>query len=310
MTDLNPLIVILGPTASGKTGLALALAKEFGAELVNADSRQIYRGMDIATNKISGRDVEKKELDGRTIYLMEGIPVHLIDIIDPDENFSLVRYKQAALESIDEIHKKDKLPILVGGTGLYISAVVDNLDIPHAPADDNLRQALEKKDAEELFNALSKIDPDAADSIGARNKRKLIRALEVYKATGQPFSSQKKKGRPLFDILELGLKTERTGLYARIDERVDEMMESGHLEETQSLLKIYSRDLPAMSGIGYREMADHLEKDLPLEEAIQQIKYHTHQYARRQITWFKRDPRIHWIEKDSEAQGLVKDFLK
>jgi len=310
MANLKPLIVILGPTASGKTGLALALAEEFDAELVNADSRQIYRGMDIATNKISRQDTEKKMTDGETIYLVGGIPIHLLDIIDPDDNFSLAQYKQTALEIIRKIHDKGKLPILVGGTGLYISAVVDNLEIPQAPADDDLRRTLEKKNTEELFNALGKIDPDAADSIGARNKRKLIRALEVYKVTGRPFSSQKKKGQPLFDILELGINTERDALYARIDERVDEMVVSGLLEETRKLLARYSPNLPAMSGIGYREIAAHLEKGTPLEEAIQQIKYHTHQYARRQLTWFKRDSRIKWVENYQEAELIIEKMIK
>lgn len=310
MTELKPLVVILGPTASGKTGMALELAKKFQGELVNADSRQIYRGMDIATNKFPGTDMQKKEVGGKTAYLAGGIPIHLLDLADPDRNFTLADYKAAALEAIGEIQSRSRLPILAGGTGLYISAAVDNLSIPEAPPDENLRQELEKKDSAGLYGALERIDPEAADSIGRSNKRKLIRALEVYKATGRPFSGQKTKGEPLFHILEIGIKTPREELYEKIDGRVDEMIKTGLVEETRKLLEKYAPDIPAMSGIGYKEIGAHLRGDISLDEAAQRIKWRTHQYARRQLTWFKRDPRIHWVKGYEEAESLVRNFLK
>ncbi len=309
MSNLNPLLVILGPTASGKTGLALRLAKEFGGELVNADSRQIYKGMNIGTNKTLGANAKKTEVGGETVYLVDGIPLHLLDLVNPDQIFTLAEYKTLALEKIDAIHKRRKLPILVGGTGLYLSVIVDNLEIPQAPPDVTLRQELEQKTFAELYEALVRIDPEAAESIGQDNKRKLIRALEVYKITGKPFSDQKTKGKPLFNVLEIGLWTERNELYARIDERVEEMMKAGLVEETKGLLTNYDVELPAMSGIGYKEIGSYLRGEISLDEAVQQIKWHTHQYARRQLTWFKRDERIRWVEEHEEAERLARNFV-
>lgn len=310
MTRLTPLIVILGPTASGKTGLALALAKKWEGELVNADSRQIYEGMDIATNKLVGETMTKTTMDGETVYHIDGVPLHLLDIITPHQGFSLAEYKIAALKKIEDIQKRGKLPILVGGTGLYISSIVDNLTIPKAPADMELRSELAKKDTQTLFNDLEQMDPTAAESIGSDNKRKLIRALEVCITTGTPFSSQQKKGEPLFDTLQIGLHVERAELYAKIDERVDRMIASGLIEEAARLSQRYADDLPAMTGIGYREILAHLRGEIPLEEAVRQIKFHTHQYARRQITWWKRDQSIQWVEDYEEAEKMVERFLK
>jgi tRNA dimethylallyltransferase len=266
--------------------------------------------MDIATNKLDSATTTKKTAGGKKLYFIDNTPLHLLDLINPDENFSLADYKKVALKKIEETHKQNKLPILVGGTGLYISAVVDNLEIPEAPPDDRLRTELEKKNSNELYSALKRIDPIAADSIGESNKRKLIRALEVYKATGRPFSDQQKRGKPLFDILEIGIRTERKELYKKIDERVDKMIETGLVEETKKLLKKYDPTLPAMSGIGYKEIISCLKNEITLEEAAQQIKWHTHQYARRQITWFNRDKSISWVDNYSEAEKLAEKFLK
>lgn len=310
MNELKSLIVILGPTASGKTELALKLAKKFDGELVNADSRQVYKEMDIATNKVSGAKVEKKDIGGETVYLTDDVPTHLLDLVSPDENFSLADYKEAALRRIDEIRSRGKLPILVGGTGLYISTIVDNLDIPKAPPDEKMRIELEKKDTAELFDELKKIDPASAASIGPSNKRKIIRALEVCRTTGLPFSTQQKKGEPLFSILQIGIEIDRKKLYEKIDKRVDEMVRAGLVEETERLIKKYSAELPAMSGIGYKEIGSYLRKEIPLEEAVQRIKFHTHQYARRQMTWFKRDEKIHWVRDSREAEKIVGKFIK
>ncbi len=310
MSELKSLIIILGPTASGKTGLALQLAKEFNGELINADSRQIYREMDIATNKIDVNEISREELKDETVYFIKDVPIYMLDLINPDKTFSLADYKKIALKKIYEIQNKDKLPILVGGTGLYISSITDNLEIPKAPANKSLRNELEQKDSADLFKVLQKLDPDSAESIGRNNKRKLIRALEVYKITGKPFSKSQIKGTPLFNILEIGIQIDRKELYEKIDKRVDQMIKSGIIEETKKLQEKYSSDLPAMTGIGYKEIGSYLRSEISLDEAIQQIKWHTHQYARRQITWFKRDNRIRWIKDYQEAKKLIEEFLK
>lgn len=310
MDNLKPLIVILGPTASGKTGLALELAKKFNGELINADSRQIYKEMDIATNKIGEDIVIKKNVQNETVYFIDTIPIYLMDLIDPDQDFSLAEYKKIAVEEIKEVQEKGCLPILVGGTGLYISAIVDNLDIPQAAPDKNLRQELEKESVEDLFAQLQKVDPASAESIGPDNKRKIIRALEVYRTSGKPFSSLQKKGKPLFDVLQIGIKTDRDELYKKIDQRVEQMVKTGLIEETEKLLGKYDSNLPSMTGIGYREIGHFLRSEMELQDAVQQIKFHTHQYARRQITWFKRDNRINWVENYQEAEKLVSDYIK
>ena len=289
------LIVILGSTASGKTELALELAKKNNGEIINADSRQIYKEMDIGTgNRENGYWI---------------LDIHLIDIINPNQKFSLSQYKKLAIEKIREIQERNKTPFLVGGTGLYISSIVDNLEIPKAPPDNKIREKLSKLSSEELFEELKKIDLKSAEIIGGNNKRKLIRALEVYEITGKPFSAQQTKGRPLFDVLQIGIKTDREKLYKKIDQRVDKMIEMGLVKEVQNLTKKYSFDLPAMSGIGYQEIGLYLQNKTTLEEAVQRMKFRTHQYARRQMTWFRRDERIEWIEDYKEAERLVEKFL-
>jgi tRNA dimethylallyltransferase len=202
------------------------------------------------------------------------------------------------------------LPILAGGTGLYIRAIVDNLNIPKAPPDNKIRIALEKQPTERLFSMLNKIDPKSASVIGQHNKRKLIRAIEVHKLTGKPFSSQQIKGGPLFNVLEIGINIDREKLYKKIDLRVDKIIKNGLISETEYLIKKYGNDLPAMTGIGYKEVSQYLSNGLPIAEAAQLIKFRTHQYARRQMTWFKRDERIKWIRNSKEAGSLVSSFLK
>ena len=303
MSNQKPkLIVILGPTASGKTGLALKLAEKFNGEIINADSRQVYKEMDIGTNKTENQKSVKLEIK-------TDIPTHLISVINPDEKFSLSQYKKLAIEKIKGTQRRNKIPFLVGGTGLYISSVIDNLKIPKAPPNEKIREKLEKLNSKELFNKLKKVDLKSAKIIGENNKRKLIRALEVYEITGKPFSFQQTKSKPLFNILQIGIKTDREKLYKKIDQRVDKMVEIGLVEETKNLAEKYSFDLPAMSGIGYREIGLYLQNKIALDEAIQKMKFRTHQYARRQMTWFRRDERIKWIENYKEAEKLVKKFL-
>lgn len=318
MSTLKPLIVILGPTSSGKTEMGLRLAKKFNGEIVNADSRQIYKGMDIGTGspikienvkiKMKNDNIKFKNKHIKAIVI-NNIPHHLFHIKNPNQKFSLSQYKKLAIKTINDIHKRGKIPILVGGTGLYINAIVDNLEIPKAPPSKIIRQKLEKHTNKYLFNKLKKIDPKAAEIIGPQNKRKLIRALEVYKITGKPFSAQQIKGKPLFNILQIGIKTDREKLYKKIDKRVDKMIEDGLIKETKKLSKKYSFVLPAMSGIGYLEIGQYLEKKISLDDAIQKIKFRTHQYARRQMTWFRRDERIEWVDNYKKAEKLVEKFL-
>lgn len=298
---IKKIIVILGPTASGKTELALKIAKSLSAtasgEIISADSRQIYRGMNIGTAK-------------PTLKQQRIIPHHLIDIIEPNKNFALSQYKKLAIKKIREIHKKNKIPFLVGGTGLYIQAIVDNLKIPQVKPNKKIREKLEKINLPTLLKQLQKLDPITAQTIDIHNKRRLIRALEVCLITKKPFSQQREKGKPLFDILQIGIKIDKKNLNRKINQRVDEMIETGLVEEVKSLVKKYSSQLPAMSGIGYREIIQYLDNKISLEYAKNLIKLHTRQYAKRQMTWFKRDKKIKWVKNYQEARKLASNFLK
>lgn len=319
MSITNKLIVILGPTASGKSELALKLAKKYNGEIINADSRQIYKEMVIGT----GSPAKTKNLKLKTkncnlkfrnknikSIVINKILHHLYHFIKPDQKFSVAEYKELVIETIRDIHRRNKIPILVGGTGLYISAVVDNFKIPKAPPNKKIRSELEKKSAKYLFFRLKKIDPSSAQIIGLYNKRKLIRALEVYKITGKPFSDQQIKGKPLFDILQIGIKINREKLYKKIDQRVNGMIKNGLIKETEKLSKKYGFNLPAMSGIGYKEIGLYLTGKTSLKEVAQLIKFRTHQYARRQMTWFRRDERIIWVENYKVAVKTIDSFLK
>lgn len=292
MTKNKPkLLVIVGPTASGKTALAVALAKAFNGELISADSRTIYKGMDIGT----GKDLS--------------YPHKMVDVVRPDQTLTLADYKAKAVRAIRAAIKKGKLPILVGGTGLYVWAIVDNLLIPKVPPNAKMREELEKKSAPELFKLLQSIDPAAA-AVTGENKRRIIRALEVVSASGEKFSNATKKGEPLFDCLELGLLVPREELKARIDGRVDGMMADGFMNEVMALRqKLYPPNLPAMSGIGYAELNAVIDGRQSLDEAVAKIKARTRQYARRQMTWFKRDKTIVWLEHPEKAAVVVKKWL-
>jgi len=293
MQKIKPkLLVIVGPTASGKTSLAIALAKQFNGELIAADSRTIYKGMDIGTGK------EKS------------FPHRLIDVVEPDQTLNLADYKTKVLAAIRAALKKGKLPILVGGTGLYVWAVVDNLLIPKVPPNEKMRVELEKKSTPALLKLLASIDPAAAKVTGS-NKRRIIRALEVTALSGEKFSNATKKGKPLFDCLQVGLLAPREELVARINKRVDEMMKAGFMNEVMELRKkLYPPNLPAMSGIGYAELNAVIDGKKSLSEAVERIKARTRQYARRQMTWFKRDPRIHWVSSREDVFKLLSSFVQ
>ncbi len=265
--------------------------------------------MDIGTNKLEIGNWKLK-CKNNIQYSISDIPVHLINITYPDQVFSLAQYKRLAIQTIRNIHKKGKLPILVGGTGLYIKAIVYNLNIPKAPPSPKVRIKLEKQSISKLFKKLQKVDPKSAEIIGPHNKRKMIRALEVYEVTGRPFSSQQIKGKPLFDVCEIGIKIDREKLYKKIDKRVDLMIKDGLIDETKFLVKKYGNELPAMTGIGYKEINQYIKSEISLKEASQLIKFRTHQYARRQMTWFKRDGRIIWINNLKKAKEIVNIFLR
>jgi tRNA dimethylallyltransferase len=313
------LIVVLGPTASGKTKMSIKLAKEFNGEIVSADSRQIYKEMDIGTakpfqsqkSKLKSQKYKSKSKNNKCRPLIiNNIPHYLIDVIYPDQEFNVAIYKKLAIKIIKDIQKRKKLPFLVGGTGLYISAIVDNLKFPGVKPDKKLRKKLEKKSAKELFQIYQKLDPKGANLIEKENKRRLIRAIEVCKITNKPFSQLRKKGKPLFDILQIGIDLPKDILRKRIKRRVEEMIKLGLEEEAKKLIKKYSWDLPSLQTIGYQEWKDYFEGKVSLKEVKEKIFYHTWQYARRQMTWFKRDKRIHWIKNQKEAEKLIEQFLK
>jgi tRNA dimethylallyltransferase len=304
---MEKLIAIVGPTAVGKSRFALCLAEEFGGEIVNADSRQIYSYMNIGTAK-----------PGREEFAR--IPHHLFDIIKPDENFSLADYQSRAFKVIREIQSRGKVPFLVGGSGQYVWGVIENWTIPRVAPDTELRKNLEKRAAAEgnasLFAELQRIDPEGARRTGPFNTRRIIRALEVSQTTGVPFSTQRKKGIPPFETFIIGLTDNRKRLYERIDRRVDAMIKSGLVEEVENLVKMgYDFSLPAMSAIGYREIGEFIRGGIDMETAINRIKFGTHRYVRQQYNWFKlKDDRIKWFDAGEdplpEMQNLIIDFLK
>lgn len=224
------------------------------------------------------------------------VPHHLIDVVEPDHEFTIAHYRTLALEAIEDVLARGKLPLLVGGSGLYIRAVTEGLAVPEVPPDPDYRRALEQRPEDELHRELAAVDAPAAERIDPRNTRRVIRALEVWRATGRRFSEQQETSAPAFEVRKVGLTCNRELLYRRIDARVDDMMEAGLLDEVRWLADRYSWDLPAMSGIGYRQLGRHLRGEIALEAAVQRIKYDTHRYARQQYTWFSlEDASIRWF---------------
>jgi len=302
------LVAIVGPTAVGKSELALRLAQEFNAEIVNADSRQVYRHMDIGTSKPT---LAEKAL----------IPHHVIDVVDPHEDFNLAVYCQLATSAIEAIQRKHKLPLLVGGSGLYVWSIVEGWRIPSVPPDPKLRRHLEIRAKKEgiysLHRELQTVDPVAALKIAPTNMRRVIRALEIYRTSGTPPSQIWCKRAPDFPVLVIGLTVERAELYHRIDRRVERMVDEGLVDEVKWLLESgYGLSLPSMSGIGYRQIGEFLEGEMSLPAAIDRIKYETHRLARHQYAWFRlNDGRIHWLNVGhpfvilNEAKNLVGDFV-
>lgn len=370
---LPPLMVIIGPTASGKTDLAVELSNEFNGEIVNADSRQVYKEINIASAKPKfenwkmSRTLNSNPQGMRyptkagKIGNYRSVPHHLFDIVKPDEEFNVTHFKKLALETIKEIHASGKLPFLVGGTGLWISAVVDNLEFPDVPPNLKLRKqldqplchsrpvsrygvnsggnsglrraqalidlVLERSEAEskgsgsqgfrpgmtnttqQLYQQLIAKDPDAALFIDSKNRRRIIRALEVIEATGKPFSVLRARNSPLFRPLMLGITRPMKELEQRIEKRIKEQIKNGLEQEAHNLLSKYNPRLPSLSSISVREWKGYFDETHTLEETLQLIRLHNRQYAKRQMTWFKKDKRICWIKNKDEALDLINTFL-
>jgi tRNA dimethylallyltransferase len=304
-------IAIVGATAIGKSDLALRLAQHFPLEIISADSRQVYRYMDIGTSKPSPGE-------------RAAVPHYIIDVVDPDEDFTLAMYHRLAIEALGSIERKGKSPFLVGGSGLYVWSLVEGWIIPQVPPDPKLRRELEARaeqgDSQGLYHELEEADPAAAAKISPHNIRRVVRALEIYHATGRRPTELQSKQEPGFSTLIIGLTCERSQLYRRIDLRVDNMIKKGLIEEVEELVKKgYSPSLPSMSGIGYAQIVQFLRGEMTLPEAVDRMKYETHRLARHQYAWFRlSDSRIHWFDVDeteikastvNKAKGLIEGFV-
>jgi tRNA dimethylallyltransferase len=288
----RPLLVLVGATAVGKTALSLELAARFNGEIISADSRLFYRGLDIGTAKPTAAE-------------RAAAPHHLIDIRDPDETLSLGQYQRLARAASDGVRARGRLPILVGGTGQYVMAVVEGWGVPEVAPRPALRAALERLGGAEAARWLAALDPTAAERIDPRNVRRVVRALEVTLVSGRPISELQRKTPPPYDVRLVGLRRDRAALYARIDARVDGMMAAGLLDEVRRLHDAGYAGEPPLSGLGYRQLLAHLRGETTLDEAITRIKFETHRFARQQATWFRADDRrIAWFEADN-SEGVI-----
>lgn len=300
--NFPPLVIIQGPTAIGKTGLAIEIAQALNGEIIGADSRQIYQYMDIGTAKPTAEEREQ------AVH-------HVVDFLKPDADFALAKYQEKAYQAIDDVIARGKLPLLVGGTGQYLTAVEEGWSIPRVPPNEELRESLytevERIGADAFHAKLEAVDAEAADKIHPNNVRRVVRALEVYMETGTPISVLQRKKPPPYRLKMIGLKMEREPLYARADLRVDKMMEAGFLEEVRTLLDMgYNRNLPSMTALGYREMVAHLLEDISLEETVQFVKFSTHNFIRRQEIWFRgHDNGILWHNIEDMDHKLLIDEI-
>lgn len=299
----KPVIFLVGPTASGKTRLSIEIAKSYQSEIISADSRYFYRGMDIGTAK-------------PTFEEMNNIKHHMIDIVEPDETISVAGYKQKVEKIISSLHENKKIPLVVGGTGQYIHSIINNWSMPQIEPDPILREYLEKyaleNGKEKLYSYLEKHDPEAAKFIDFRNLRRTIRAVEVILKTGNKFSDLRKSNKSIYSQKIIGILWKREELYKRIDERIDEMIQNGFIEEVQKLINAeFNINTPAMSAIGYREIIYYLRGKCSLDEAIVLMKRNTRQYVRRQANWFKEDdPSIKWFDGKNLNTDKVLEYLK
>jgi tRNA dimethylallyltransferase len=300
------IVILVGPTAVGKTDVSIAAAKALNGEIISADSAQVYKYMDIGTAKISYSE-------------MQGIKHHMIDEVTPDQSFSVAQFRDKADHYIHQITHKGKLPIVTGGTGLYINSLLNNLDFTKSVGDEDFRQRMQEladnKGNEYLHEMLKTIDEESYRRLHANDVRRVIRALEVYEYTGKTishFQEESKKIPPRYHAAYVGLTMDRQKLYERINQRVDTMLEKGLIEEVKKLLNMgYSRDLVSMQALGYKEIVQYLEGEISLEEAVFILKRDSRHYAKRQLTWFRRDERIKWFDVDvyQERTILVKNII-
>lgn len=296
-------LVVVGPTAVGKTELSLQLAEDLGAEIISADSMQVYRGMDIGTAKPTSLERQ------RVVH-------HLLDVVDPDQSFNVADYVQLAEVALTSMRARGVTPLLTGGTGLYIDALLDGFLFPDSSADPKLRahlQAQATQNPQGLFQDLKQVDPESAQKIHPNDLRRIIRALEVYQRTGQPISElQRKKERESrpYDPVYIGLTRKRDELYARINKRVDQMIEQGLVAEVQGLLRTYPQQPTALQALGYKEIVWYLLGKMGFDEAVEILKRDTRRYAKRQLSWFQRNTRIRWFNyADQTVEQLRKSVL-
>ena len=303
LDPMKRLVAIVGPTGIGKSRLALQLAGRFNGEIVSADSRQVYRHLDIGTAKPTPQELSR-------------VPHHMIDVVSPDDDFSLALYQRMADRAIEDIFRRGRLPFLVGGTGLYVRAVLEGWQVPGISPDEQFRYNKEKRAGEggvdELYEELVRVDPGAARKIDRRNVRRVIRALEVHAGTGRTFSGLGRKKAPAFSSFIIGLTAARAALYRIVDARVDFMIERGFVREVENLLKMgYHLDLPSLSGIGYRQVGQYLGGELALEAAVDKIKTETHRFIRHQYAWFRlADEKIHWFDVESRSDEEIAEELE
>jgi tRNA dimethylallyltransferase len=303
MKNKENLFILIGPTAIGKTDLSIKLAQMMKGEIISADSMQIYKYMNIGSAKVT-----KEE--------MQGVPHHLIDNVYPDEDFTVANYKNHATTLISNINKKGKLPIIAGGTGLYINSIVYDLQFTEVPPSETIRNQLELLSNEELHKKLEKVDKISVNKLNVNDRKRVIRALEIYKSTGKTMSEYNKDFRSEnqdYNLVMIGLNMDRKRLYDRINHRVDIMINSGLVDEVKGLLGMgYNKNLVSMQGIGYKEIIMYLEEEISLDESIELIKQKSRNYAKRQLTWFRRDERIKWMNLDdySNLEQLSKDIIQ
>lgn len=295
-------VVIVGPTASGKTAVSIELAKRINGEIISADSMQIYKYMDIGTAK-------------PTLEEQDGIKHYLIDVVLPDEHFNVVKYKELAIKAIEEILRKGKIPIIVGGTGLYINTLVNGIEFTDTNNDQEYTNTLMKRYKEygidDLFDELKQIDPESAQIIDKNNVRRVIRALEIYKVTGKTKTQLDKESLKdvKYDYLMFGLEWDRNILYDRINKRVDLMLENGLVDEVKSIMEKYQISNTAIQGLGYKEVIEHLNGNISYDEMVKTLKLETRHYAKRQLTWFRRDKRITWLKKENAVDMIIASLI-
>ncbi|HAP20614.1 MAG TPA: tRNA (adenosine(37)-N6)-dimethylallyltransferase MiaA [Lachnospiraceae bacterium] len=303
---MKPLIILTGPTAVGKTELSIALAKSIGGEIISADSMQVYKYMDIGTAKIRSEE-------------MDGVPHHLIDILEPDVAFNVAMFKDLAKSAVEDIYSRGRIPILVGGTGFYIQALLYDIDFSEEDSDSSIRKELETlaevKGAAFLHEKLREVDPESAEQIHANNVKRVIRALEYYQLHGEKISThnetERHKESP-YDFLYFVLTHDRQVLYERIEKRIDQMIDHGLISEVDNLLKKgYDNSLVSMQGLGYKELIPYLQKKCTLDEAIYVLKRDTRHFAKRQLTWFRRERNVRWLDKSlvSSDEEILKEIL-